>query len=343
MKKLYQVLGVALLVGLSYLPVQAQEGGEETGRVGALLDPQMDFRNPAWGSWSKRVGISQFPFIKVGQGARAEAMGGAYTAIADDISSAFWNPAGLGHIESMAYTLNYTRWLASSKMFSGALAFNAGFGVIGFNVVSFQAEEFEVTTPTAPFGTGTMAQVGDIAIGVTFTKRMTDKFMLGGQIRWMQEDLHLVKVSNIDYAVGTFFYTGFKSTRLAMSFRNLGPNVKVVDGGDTFQMPVLFNVGGAMEVWGEKGDPGYVTMSAEHQFVTDYKSVTRVGAEAWYMNMFALRAGYKTGFELEDWSLGAGIKHEINPGRMVSIDISYHNKKVDLFEAPFRLSLSGTF
>jgi hypothetical protein len=172
---------------------------------------------------------------------------------------------------------------------------------------------------------------------------MTDKLMLGGQVRWMQEDLYLTKVSNIDYAIGTYFYTGFKSARLAMSFRNLGANVKVVEGGDTFQMPVLFNVGGAMEVWGEKADPLYATLAFEHQFVTDYKSVNRVGVEAWFQNMVALRAGYRTGFELENWSVGAGLKRELIPGKQLSVDISYHNEKVGLFDAPLRISVSGTF
>lgn len=342
MKKIWIALAMGVCLVFAH-PAGAADNGSLTGRDGALLDPVMKFRNPSWGSWDMRLGISQFPFLKIGQGARAEGMGGAYTAIADDISASFFNPAGLGHIESFAYTLNYTRWLADSKLFSGALAFNAGFGVIGLNIISFAAQEFEVTTPTAPWGTGTRAQVGDIAIGASFTKRLTDKLMLGGQVRWIQEDLYLVKVSNFDFSIGTFFYTGFKSTRMAMSFQNLGPNVKTVPGGETYGMPVLFNVGAAMEVWGEQGSQSYVTLAGEHQFVTDYKPVNRVGVEAWFMNAVALRAGYRTGFELENWSVGAGLKHEVTPGKLVTIDVSYHNEKVGLFAAPLRVSVGGTF
>ena len=200
-----------------------------------------------------------------------------------------------------------------------------------------------VTTPTAPWGTGTMAQTGDIAIGAIFAKRMTDKFMLGAQVRWMQEDLYLVKTSNLDYAIGTLFYTGFRSARLAMSMKNVGANVKVVEGGEESLMPVVFHVGGAMEVWGEKGGTGFGTLSAEHQFVTDYKSVTRVGAEAWFHNTIAIRAGYRMGFELEDWSVGAGLKRELALGKQVTVDFSYHNRKVDIFESPIRISVGGTF
>ena len=34
-------------------------------------------------------------FLKLGVGARAVGMGGAYTAIADDVNSMGWNPAGI--------------------------------------------------------------------------------------------------------------------------------------------------------------------------------------------------------------------------------------------------------
>jgi hypothetical protein len=347
MKNGWFILGLTLVAVtfLAAVPANAieQPAAGTATRDGALIDPKMENIDKAWGLWGERVGVSEFPFLKIGQGARAESMGGAFTAVADDINSAFWNPAGLGHIENVAYTLNYTRWFANSKLISGALAFNAGFGVIGLAVTSFAAEEFEVTTPTAPWGSGAMAQVGDISIGALFAKRMTDKFMLGGQIRWMQEDLYLEKVSNIDYSVGTHFYTGYRSTRIAMGFRNLGPNVKAREGGFTAQMPTTFSLAGAMEVFGQKGDPSYCTLSLEHEFITDFRPTTRVGGELWVQNTLALRGGYRTHMALESWSVGAGLKHELVGGKLITVDFSYHNEDLGLFDPPIRLSVGGTF
>ena len=37
-------------------------------------------------------------FLKIGTGARPEAMGGAYTALADDVSALHYNPAGLSSV-----------------------------------------------------------------------------------------------------------------------------------------------------------------------------------------------------------------------------------------------------
>ena len=305
------------------------------------LYPEMD-ASKGWGMWEKRVGLSAFTFVKIGQGARAEALGGAFTAIADDINAAFWNPAGLGHIKGTAYTFNYTRWLANSKLLSGALAFDAGFGVIGFSVISFGTEEFPVTTPTAPRGTGEMQKAGDIAIAGMFAKRITEKLMLGGQVRWLQEDLVLDKIANVDFSIGTHFYPGWKSTRFAMGFRNLGADKKVQQGGFQAMMPATYNVSGAMEILGKKDSKGYATLIIEESFITDYAPSTRVGLEAWLNNMLALRAGYKSNMELEDWSFGAGLKHKIR-GKTFTADVSWSRETRGYFDPPLRLTFGGAF
>ena len=49
-----------------------------------------------FGSGSR--GTTTANFLKLGAGARAEAMGGAYAAVADDATALYWNPAGLTRI-----------------------------------------------------------------------------------------------------------------------------------------------------------------------------------------------------------------------------------------------------
>ena len=45
----------------------------------------------------QRAGITTAQFLKIGVGARASAMGEAFTAVANDASALYWNPAGLAH------------------------------------------------------------------------------------------------------------------------------------------------------------------------------------------------------------------------------------------------------
>ena len=50
------------------------------------------------GQTVSRVGTTSAPFLKIGVGARALAMGEAYVTQAEDITALYWNPAGLGRL-----------------------------------------------------------------------------------------------------------------------------------------------------------------------------------------------------------------------------------------------------
>ena len=46
------------------------------------------------------VGTAGAQFLKIGPGARVDSLGGAFSAIANDVTTIYWNPAGLIHIQS---------------------------------------------------------------------------------------------------------------------------------------------------------------------------------------------------------------------------------------------------
>ena len=76
-------------------------------------------------------------FMRMGAGARALAMGNAYTALEGDIYSSYFNPAGLAVIDSREFTYSY-RYLSMDRMFR-YIAFgspagpDAGFAVSWLN------------------------------------------------------------------------------------------------------------------------------------------------------------------------------------------------------------------
>jgi hypothetical protein len=49
-------------------------------------------------SFADQEGTTTATFLRMGQGARSEGMGGAFTAVADDAYATYWNPAGLAQI-----------------------------------------------------------------------------------------------------------------------------------------------------------------------------------------------------------------------------------------------------
>lgn len=75
--------------------------------VGLALQPALAVNDNA--------GTTGFNFLKVGVGARAAALGGAYAAVAGDLEASAWNPAGLMGIEERCASLSLNRYLVDTQ------------------------------------------------------------------------------------------------------------------------------------------------------------------------------------------------------------------------------------
>ncbi len=321
------VLGLLLIVS----PVYAQEEpGPIVGEAGI-----------------KKVNLSGMQFLKIGQGARAVGMGDAFTAVADDINAIFWNGAGLVHVERFAYQANYTRWIGDTNVYSLAAAWNTRSSrgeVLGFSILSHQPPTILETTVFQPTGTGGTVDVSQISVGFLYMIKFTDKLSVSAKVNYVQEVLFDTKTQGFIVDIGSFFYTGFKSLRVAMALKNFGPDRTVEDRA--YLMPLFYIMGVAGEVYGEKSDPSYLTLSAESVYAIDYEQRYHFGAELWLQNTLALRAGWKWNYDLESIALGAGFKQTVG-GRTFNVDIAYSVLQkeggVSLFGPPIRISVGGAF
>ena len=71
-----------------------------------------------------KVGTFGGQFLKIGTSARATGMGSAFTGVADDATSVFWNPGGLVNVLGNEVSLNHVVWPADIKLSSVVVAFN---------------------------------------------------------------------------------------------------------------------------------------------------------------------------------------------------------------------------
>jgi len=338
------MLKKALLFGLAValvLPmyVQAQEVRPTKAELGPFpvdqrrTPPDTDLIEFA------RVTTTSYGFLKLTGNARSAGMGDAYAAVGNDLSAVYYNPAGITQIERYAITGSYLKWIVGSEMGTFAIGAKTSAATFAINFAYFSTEEFEETTSAQPGGTGRMVKAGDLAAGITIAKQVTDKLSVGGNFRWVQEDLDLQSYSSYDVDFGTLFYTGFRSSRLGMSLRNLGGDKDVI--GQIARFPMVFNLSGAAEIYGNLGDPMSITVAFEQMFFTDSINRYHFGAEAWIQNMIALRAGYKTGYDSESWSVGAGLRQKLGQ-QTVSVDFSYSTAEA-LDENPIRFSVGLGF
>jgi hypothetical protein len=59
----------------------------------------------------QRVGISAFQFLKIGVGARGVAMGESFSAVANDVSALYYNPAGLAQMADNQAMASHTQYV----------------------------------------------------------------------------------------------------------------------------------------------------------------------------------------------------------------------------------------
>ena len=64
-----------------------------------------------WGA----PGTSVMPVLRIEQGPRFAAMGGAGIGAVDDASAIYWNPGGLGRVRDKRYALSHHQWFGDVK------------------------------------------------------------------------------------------------------------------------------------------------------------------------------------------------------------------------------------
>ena len=273
------------------------------------------------GLGSQRAGTSSGTFLRIGVGARAEGMGEAFVAVADDPSAIFWNPAGLASLQRSEIAESHVDWPAQihydhltavlpSRRLGGSIGLQ--FGVLATNI--------QETSDIAPFGTGREFTYSDMVAGASFARRWTDKLLVGVGAKYVREDLGTEvggpTTNALLFDVGSIFYLGIGSIRVATALTNFGPEMK--PGGqyvspytgeirqyDGFDPPMTFRFGVALEPI--ETQTQRLTTSFEMNQPADNQVQLLGGLEWSYHHTFSLRTGYNANADLLKFSAGAGF------------------------------------
>jgi hypothetical protein len=292
---------------------------------------------------NQKLAQTGFQFLSVVSDARSAAMAEATTSLQTNSSALFSNPAGMSGMENffdMSASIN--QWIADIKHYTFSVAISptkGNYGVLGFSIQSVDYGEFYGTrvNRAVPLGyddTG-IFKLSALAIGVGYAKQLTDRFGVGGHVRWVRQDMGksviavnirsdttdptgqrriadtssvTSKLSPFVFDFGTQFKTGFKSLVFGMSVRNFSQEMKYVDEG--FQAPLVFTLGISMNLMdlieeSSLNQSLYISIDASHY--NDHPEQVKIGLEFRFMNAFSLRGGYANDNGGNGLSFGVGV------------------------------------
>ena len=301
-------------------------------------------------AWAGDPKLAQtgFQFLSGPTEARAAAMGDAFTAVGSGANAIFYNPANLGQLQSrIAISLSRNNWIADIEHLSGAAAFSLDrgrYGVVGVSIFAVDYGEIQGTRVDANQANG-YRDTGIIspnayAVGVSYSKALTDQFSFGFHAKYTSQDLGRgvvpdgssqfgERIKNFSAGVmafdfGTIYRTGFKSLAFGIAVRNFSREVTYETEG--FQLPLNFRMGLSMDMM-DLFSPD----SEVHNFLLSVDAIhpraapeqLKVGAEYTFVNVIALRFGYNSNVDERDIAMGFGLKHDFGRGNRVAIDYAY--------------------
>ncbi len=304
-----------------------------------------------------KVGRTSMQFLKIGIGGRESALGEACIADPQNINSIFWNPAGITKIENIEMAFNYTKWLVDLKVMGGAVGVNLdNFGVIAFSYILLNYGDLQEAPVTSPTGnldtrTGNLFTGKDLAFGFTYARKFTDKLSIGINVKYIREDLYKYSTDLMAFDIGSFYETGWKGIRLAMSAQNFSSQARWLQTGEeaqqSYEIPLLFRIGWSIDLLGGEdlflgGDAKMHKLSFNMDAIhsNDYAERLNMGLEYVFLDQFYLRGGYRINYDEGNFSGGLGIATSLADFK-IRFDYSY--VVYDFLDSPHRFSLLVAF
>ena len=260
----------------------------------------------------EKVGTFDGQFLKIGIGARASGMGGAFVAVADDPSAVYWNPAGLARldIDKTSVMVNHTEWPASVNVDQATLVFHIKSlaGALAVNARSLTVADEPVRDSFRPDGTGEYFDAGYSTFGLTYSRSFTDKFSAGASINLVKLGLAEFSQETISFDLGTLYDVGVAGMKIGFAIQNIGGQVQFIDR--EARIPTVFRVGTSAEL--VRSTSNKLIGSFEFSHPPDNSERLNGGLEYGFKDFLFLRGGYNFNYDSEGFAAGAGVKFPIS-------------------------------
>jgi len=280
-------------------------------------------------------GTAGAEFLKIANGVRAVAMGGSYVAVADDVYSVYWNPAGIGILEAPEVAGSYVRLFdkaGGSGLFTGvyeAPKFPYAGGNSAAGLLMLSSGDFDSTDPASSVRAA-VGSASDFMLFATNAARLFEGFSVGATAKFVRRSLtgadpasyqydpmtgEQVPTRSIDYqAYGAALDVGalWESWDRVLSFGGSVQNIGVMGEfhrsasldltGGSEMMPLTVRLGSAFRtrLWGQ----GLLASVELHEYADSLEAPgISLGAEYSLVDIAFLRLGWE---QMVDQPFGKG-------------------------------------
>lgn len=269
---------------------------------------------------SASVGTTGADFLNLGVSARAEAMGEAYSAVADEASALYWNPAAMTQISGRSATLMHAPYLNSSYYDYAAYAQKLGErSAVGADLQYFSTGKSITETDENDTELGSFTPY-DLAFALGYAVMIDDSKSpdggltgdsVGVSVKYVQSKI-LNSAQTLAVDLGILSRSYFEDRlRVAFTATNIGGVLKYEQAGE--RLPMAFRAGTAYKISDDW------TSALDVVVPWDDTMYVALGEEYWLLNgptwRFAARAGFSSetvsdlgGFSGVSAGVGIGLK-----------------------------------
>ncbi len=335
MKKFVHIIILGIVLSLISANLFAEDNTLPTNAVGSSA-----------GNY-KKVGAAGSQFLKIPVGARGTAMS-ANVSVVNDISSIWWNPAGLASVKTLGgYFSNTWLYAECSQMFAGlSIPLSSDF-TVGASMNSFTTGNIEYTTIHDDQGNRHYYQVADMALALSVAGYLTEDFSFGVNLKYISNSFASLNSSGFGFDVGALYNTGLYGLTIGFALSNLGTEFQyrgqnlqtlipvIQDMGlapidaefksGVYSMPLVFRAGIGSEII--KTEDHAVTAAFDFITASDISEQFAIGAEYTFKNLISIRGGYQFNHDQYGLSGGIGFQYEIGGGLHAGADYSINPTK----------------
>jgi flagellar motor protein MotB len=255
---------------------------------------------------STLIGTTANNYIKILVPAKPAALGEAYVALADDIDSLFYNPAGAGRGMAAEVSFTHISWFQQVNYENINLLMPFSFGNLAFSINGlYFLDPMKKTTATLVppyYQLGYDFSPFSILGSVAFAREFAENLFVGANLKIMNYvvDPQDAKGSALSFMAdfGLIYDMSFlRGLCAGLSFRNVGPSTSFLSASYMQPIDIRAGVGYAGQ---------FFSLEADAEYITDNDINFFLGGSVTLFDIFSLRAGYKGG-TINQPTLGAGI------------------------------------